>query len=289
MCGQFRLPSHLHARNLGAGASFTWPAADKVAFKLCQSAEHGQHKPPLRCRGVCPFLARERNPACLPAILPRVFSRSRIERARRSSGITVTTSPASRCRAIGEAGSGQSWHLTPPRGIRSCSQPPSVGAPVQRSGRPSRLVRSRISWGRYAADFCSGKGQSFQSSVFAAQFLISALDRHAGSRVTGLVDQFPLSTRIGYSSRPQPCLFKLAEHPSVPHRLFPAHASFRTVPARNSGTSRLAIAIPANNAPPGRGGAARAAPGSRRVRPPQATPCRACLERQKLASTGRLC
>jgi hypothetical protein len=59
-----------------------------------QPAEHGQHQSAVRCRGVGPCVAEDLKPASLPVIAASVFNRSRVDRASRSSRVTISTSRA---------------------------------------------------------------------------------------------------------------------------------------------------------------------------------------------------
>ena len=112
----------------------------------------------------------ERKPAFLAVIAARVFNRSRVDRASRSSRVTVSTSPAS------------SWSsnrrscarsvlapLTPLRGTPFCIRPWSVAAPGrQRSGRRSIPLHSRISCLTYGGNLCKGKAFCYQRPNFFA-------------------------------------------------------------------------------------------------------------------------
>src|ERR1700722_20005556 len=47
MRGEFRLAPHFHSPRLCAFSPLACATADKVAFKLCQPAQHGEHKSPV--------------------------------------------------------------------------------------------------------------------------------------------------------------------------------------------------------------------------------------------------
>jgi hypothetical protein len=52
--GELRLAAHLHAAGLGEPPAFAVARADKLALKLGQSAQDGQHQAAVRCSGVGP-------------------------------------------------------------------------------------------------------------------------------------------------------------------------------------------------------------------------------------------
>ena len=132
----------------GAGAAFARPRADQLALELGQPAQHGQHQPPVRGRGVGPCVAEGSEPGLAVGDRRRGCSTGRgwIAPAGRAA------SPSARRRrragrAPCEAGRGRSWLRSPSRGTPWRLRPSAAGAPAPpRSGRPSRLVHSRISW-----------------------------------------------------------------------------------------------------------------------------------------------
>src|ERR1700712_2932991 len=58
MWRHLRRSAHLHAARLGTGTPLACPCADQLAFKLCQSAEDGQHQAAMCARGVGPRIAK---------------------------------------------------------------------------------------------------------------------------------------------------------------------------------------------------------------------------------------
>ena len=133
-----------------------------------------------------------------------VFNRSRVDRASRSSRVTISTSPSERGRAPCEAAPGRSW-------LRSLLaehlrlRPWSDGSPAPpRSARPSRPVHTRKSCRHCAADFRSGKAQSFQRSSFAAKFLNFATRFFfcCGKAAAGVVAKCPMTPSIYGNTRP---------------------------------------------------------------------------------------
>src|ERR1700736_5626557 len=81
------LPDRLRSLPSLAGAG-----ADRIALELGQPAEQGQHQTPCAVVVSAHASPSERKPAFFPAITRRVFSRSRVERARQSGGVTISTS-----------------------------------------------------------------------------------------------------------------------------------------------------------------------------------------------------
>jgi hypothetical protein len=94
--GQLRPAAEFHTARLRSLAAFGCALPDQVTFELCKAAKHGQHQPPVRCRGVRAHASpKDRKPVLRSVMAARVFSRSRVDRASRSSRVTVSTSPAS--------------------------------------------------------------------------------------------------------------------------------------------------------------------------------------------------
>ena len=92
---RMRPPVLLPARD-GPRPTFACAGPDQVALELRQPPEHGEHQP-RPCAVVVSAHASpsERRPALPPVIAASVFNRSRVDRASRSSRVTINTSPAS--------------------------------------------------------------------------------------------------------------------------------------------------------------------------------------------------
>jgi hypothetical protein len=58
MRGELRLSSKLYASRHGASAAFARSGADQFALELGKPAEHCEHEPPVRGRGVRPCVAK---------------------------------------------------------------------------------------------------------------------------------------------------------------------------------------------------------------------------------------
>jgi hypothetical protein len=95
-----------------------------------------------------------------------VFNRSRVDRASRSSRVTITTSPPSSWSSSGEAAPCRSWPRSP---LRETPCPPHASSNPRperrRSGRPSISVRSRKSSISLAPRFCTKKAQSLKCLI----------------------------------------------------------------------------------------------------------------------------
>jgi hypothetical protein len=92
--GQLRAATESDAARLRAGTSLTGAGADQLAFELGQAAEDREQQASVRRRGVGPGIPSEVNPAPVPVMAASVLSRSRVLRARQSSRVTNSTSPA---------------------------------------------------------------------------------------------------------------------------------------------------------------------------------------------------
>jgi hypothetical protein len=103
---------------------------------------------------------RDRKPAFLRVMAARVFSWSRVERANRSSRVTISTSPAPSAAIAFRSCARSVFARWPPRGRLSRTRPPSGQLPVlPRFGRRWRPSHSRISCRTYGGIFCKEKGR----------------------------------------------------------------------------------------------------------------------------------
>src|SRR6516165_2305574 len=71
-----------------AGADF-----DQLPLKLCKTAQHREHQPSVHRGGVSPCVGQRFKARPRPRMVCSVLSRSRVERASRSSRVTISTSP----------------------------------------------------------------------------------------------------------------------------------------------------------------------------------------------------
>ena len=58
MRGEFRLSSQFHAARLGTGTAFARSGANQFALEFGEPAEHCEHEPPMRGRGVRPCVRK---------------------------------------------------------------------------------------------------------------------------------------------------------------------------------------------------------------------------------------
>ncbi len=157
--GELRRTAHFHATGHGSRPAFTCPRADKIAFKLRQPAQHGQHQPPVRGRCVGPCVAQGSEPGL--AVGDR---RQRIQQVAGRAGQPVKprhhhhVARREPVEQPAQSAPGRSWLRSPLRGTPCCIRPWSVAALArQRSGRPSIPVHTRISCLTYGGNLCKGK------------------------------------------------------------------------------------------------------------------------------------
>src|SRR5208283_4936891 len=84
MLGKFRRSPHVNAPRLGAFAAFARAGADQLALELGKPAKHGEHKPPVRRRGVRPRVAKRTEARALLGDL-----RQRVEKVARRTRETI--------------------------------------------------------------------------------------------------------------------------------------------------------------------------------------------------------
>ena len=91
MLGQLRWSPHVDTSRFGAADSVAGPGANQLALELGNAANDRDHQPADRRRGVGPGLTQRFE---LGAGHADLVSRSRVDRASRSSRVTNTTSPS---------------------------------------------------------------------------------------------------------------------------------------------------------------------------------------------------
>ncbi len=97
MAGQFWLSTQDYPPRLCTLATFAGSRPDKFAFELGKSAQYCKHQATMRRVVVSAQVSlSDLNPAPFSAIVPRRFRRSRVDRASRSSRVTINTSPFAR-------------------------------------------------------------------------------------------------------------------------------------------------------------------------------------------------
>ena len=136
--------------------------------------------------------ASDRNPALRSVTAASVLRRPRVERARRSSLVTTSTSPGSSA-AIARRSRARSA-LAPLTASRNTFRHPALlvaGPAPPHSGRPSTPVRSRISCRDSAPDLCTRKAQPCQRANFGTEVLISetAATCHDGAYVAAILKE----------------------------------------------------------------------------------------------------
>ena len=92
--GELRLAADAFAVRLGVRPALAGAGADKLALELGEASEDGQHQRPCAVVVSAHASPSDRKPAFFSVIAASVFNRSRVERARRSSRVTITTSPS---------------------------------------------------------------------------------------------------------------------------------------------------------------------------------------------------
>ena len=88
--GEFRLAPHLYAARLGPFPAFARACQDQVTLELGKPAENFSISRPCDVVVSAHASPKDRKPALRSAITASVFERSRVDRARRSSGVTIT-------------------------------------------------------------------------------------------------------------------------------------------------------------------------------------------------------
>ena len=171
-----RLASHRHTRCHGACPAHARARADQRALELRQTTQHGEHQPSMRGGRIRPCVAKRAEARLAFGDRGKgVLRRSRVERAKRSSRVTIDTSSAS------------SWASTLRTWARSLCAPLAVSRNIftqpawvsaltcpSRSDRPWIPVHSRKSWLSYAPKLCTRKTLWFQCAASGAEFLINA-------------------------------------------------------------------------------------------------------------------
>jgi hypothetical protein len=84
------------ALGLGAASALCRAGTDKIALYVGQATEYGQHQAPGAGAGVGPRLGQWSELRLASTMRLTMPNRSKVLRARRSMGITVTVSPAAR-------------------------------------------------------------------------------------------------------------------------------------------------------------------------------------------------
>jgi hypothetical protein len=92
--GELGLSAETLAVRLGAGPAFAGADANKLPLELCQSAQNGEHQATVRRVVSAHASPKDRKPAFRSVIAASLFNKSRVDRASRSSRVTITTSPA---------------------------------------------------------------------------------------------------------------------------------------------------------------------------------------------------
>ena len=145
--GELRRSPHVNAARLGALAAFAGAGADQLALELGKPAKHGEHKPPVRGRGVRPCVAkRAESGSGLRDRVERVQEVARRSRepveARHKQGVALAKG-FERARQFPPVGLRAARRLA--ENLRGSGGAQAASPARQRSGRPSRRGHIRKS------------------------------------------------------------------------------------------------------------------------------------------------
>src|SRR5262249_370357 len=141
MRGECRGATETHATGLGALPAFACTGTNQLALKLGQATENREHQPAVRRRGVCPGVFQAAETSFTLANVAKTFNKSRVDCARRSKRVTITTSPGS-SRLISLASSARSVFAPETFSLNTLAQP-SASSSASCEPRSWPLVETR--------------------------------------------------------------------------------------------------------------------------------------------------